>query len=451
MKTRFIFLIFLAVFLFTGSSPWEGAGAVAPDGELPASGFFIATNSFPRNTVVDITNIETGRSTRAIVANTLNSPGLLAIVSREAAELLGMRAGSVTRIRMIQPSDPIAYLRFTESLTSGNPGFDSGNVIDEAALLAEVYGSDTYRPPITPPPSEAPSSPFVNGLTGPSYIMEPEWGGPGRMNIVDVPGFHVDPHVTVTESDPFEENRDTQIWEFQEQREIVKDVSPRIVEMSPTEVVKEVSDFSAGTFMAFDPEEGRDEIIKETGEFIVEEPRNEVIKDITEREVFVAEDFTHTQFTLVEAEEQPPPRDLYGINPEDIIPGIVIATPITPPERIITAVEEEIPPASVISPIVPAPSVPVPAPPIVSDNRFSVRTISHLDRGLYYVQVAALPLDAVENAVRQIDKSYDPVIFRDGSNMYRILIGPLNQGESAAVLARFKSIGYRDAFVRRGG
>ena len=89
-----------------------------------------------------------------------------------------------------------------------------------------------------------------------------------------------------------------------------------------------------------------------------------------------------------------------------------------------------------------------------AEQTFSLRTISTLDRGQYYVQIAALPVELLENTIRQFDPqflSFNPVIFRDRDNLYRILIGPLNQGESAAVLARFRSIGYNDAFVRRGG
>jgi outer membrane biosynthesis protein TonB len=87
-------------------------------------------------------------------------------------------------------------------------------------------------------------------------------------------------------------------------------------------------------------------------------------------------------------------------------------------------------------------------PPVTN---FSARTINSLDRGKYYVQVAAQPENLVENMLNQIDRSFAPVVLKGTDNLYRILIGPLNQGESAAVLARVKSIGYKDAFVRRGG
>ncbi|MCL2764356.1 MAG: SPOR domain-containing protein [Treponema sp.] len=406
MKLKVFLLLAAATLFLMGSTPWEGAASVAPAGELPATGFFVATNSFPRNTVVNITNIETGKSTRAIVANTLNSPGLLAIVSREAADLIGMRQGSVSRIRMIQPSDPIAYLRFTENLMLGNPPFDSGSVIDEDSLLAEVYGSDSYIPVPADIWNQEQASPPAAGISGPSYIIEPEWGGTGRLSIVDIPVFNIEPveRFNIEEENPFLAEEHPPL--------IAEETQGRFTDDDLKIDNEEIFDFIADNFW--------DNI--EQPVLIAEDESNEIINDFLDRD--------YIAYNLVETTEQPPSQNIYGINPDDIIPAITSAQkPIIVPEQIL-------------------PAQPVPAAP---EHSFSVRTISHLDRGQYYVQLAVLSADSIENAVRQIDRSYDPFIFRDTSNTYRILIGPLNQGESAAVLSRFRSIGYRDAFVRRGG
>lgn len=468
-KILLILLAISAMALFPGASPWEGAASVAPAGELPSTGFFVATNSFPRNTVVDITNIETGKSTRAIVAKTLNSPGLLAIVSNEAAQLIEMRPGSISRIKMVQPTDPIAYLRFTESVNSGAPSFDSGDVITEETLVAEVYKEDTYSPVIVqtpepaPPPQEEPAS--SSSILGPGYLMEPEWGGTEKLNIVDLPGYETEPKEqfitenkapvqTVTEEQIVpvippavtkEEAVEEPVYVAETTKEIVKDVSPRYEEKAPMPIVKDVPDFWAETEAndvekeanVFVAEEPKKEVIKETFTYITEQPRDEVIKDIFDREEYkvAAEEPVQKpqvteevyQYNLVQTEEQPPPQTVYGIDPADIIPGIAIATPE----------------GKTSQNTAPAQSSP-------ANTGFSVRTISSLDRGQYYVQIAALPAETVENAVKQIDQRFNPVILVDRDNWYRILIGPLNQGESAAVLARFKSIGYTDAFVRRG-
>ena len=544
------------------------------------SGFFVATNSFPRNTVVDITNIETGRSTRAIVANTINNPGLLALVSRDVGEIIGMRQGSIGRIRIVSPSDPIAYQRFMDGLNREIPPFDSGRVVrSEDELLADVYGQplpQTQPAPVQPPPAPAGSEFF-----GPSYLMEPEWGGFSRTEIVDIPRFAEPPIRVVPPPPPPPPAVPGQVVrepEIETRDDVVKNVSPFFNEQSPqenvkpaenyyaelpqndavkdvppysfdtfgsriakdvpeyvpetvfSEIAKDVEGFmseeSAGTVakfvpgynpesnyeriakdapdfindsfnnsiakdvpefvpetpfvvirknvdgftseemsseiakdvQGFDSERAPEEIAKVPGRFAAERTAEEIAKDVegyaSDRELdelakdverfisgytidAIAKDVfpfkenekaePGIEYNIIAAEERSPSDSrLYGIDPNDIIPGIAQGSVRTAP-----------PPA-----------------PSVTETIFSIRSINSLDRGQYYVQIASLPLDNVENTIRQFDPqffNYNPVVFRDRDNSYRILIGPLNQGESAAILARFRSIGYRDALVRRGG
>jgi len=485
MKKRLILIIFASVLFFPGASPWEGSAAIAPNGELPKTGFYIATNAFPRNTVVDITNIETGKSTRVIVSSVLTSPGLLAVVSREAGELIGMRAGSLSRIRMIQPADPLAYMRFVERMGEP-PEFDSGDVITEDNLLAEVYSDDTFAPPeavsqvpetrpaqpsqtaqprqpVQPPaqqtPPRQPRQPVL-----PGYIVdEPEWGGSGRLQIVDVPEFLTDPlesnngGLAANAREPDPNNA------VNTQRDITKDVAPKINERPPVEVAKDVPNYNPDRLLE-DTETPRREVVKDVPVFITETPRNEVVKEVSpwqERvEVAAPSSRTPEQRILVpvETSQNPPPSSVYGINPNDIIPGIVVATPERPAPAANPAVNPQV--NTTVSPAAVPPEVnnnsrtPTAernAPANPPERNLPVNTIERLDRGKYYVQVAALSADLVENALRQIDRGFAPVVIKGADNIYRVLIGPLNQGESAAVLARVRSIGYKDAFVRVGG
>jgi cell division septation protein DedD len=438
MKKRLIiaFIVVASVLLFLGASPWEGSAAIAPNGELPATGYYIATNAYPRNTVVDITNLETGKSTRVIVSNTLSNPGLLAVVSRQAGELIGMRTGSVSRLRMIQPTDPMAYMRFTQSMKDGNPEFDSGNVITEDNLaenkpagnkpVENIYKDDTYEKPEVVKAPEEPKSPLL-----PGYIVdEPEWGGSGRLDIVDLPDY-------MSESEKVAEvpKEVTGEPEYDNtQRDIAKDVAPKIGERPPVEVAKDLPEYNPDR--SFEgTETPLKEVVKDVPVFITEAPRDEVVKDVSpwQERTEVATPVTPPPMQLVpvETSPNPPPSNVYGIDPNDIIPGIVVATPEKPAAAVNTAPN---------TPVTPAP-----------DRNLSVNTIDRLDRGKYYVQVAAMSADLVEGALRQIDRGYAPVVFKGTDNLYRILIGPLNQGESAAVLSRFRSIGYKDAFVRKGG
>jgi predicted house-cleaning noncanonical NTP pyrophosphatase (MazG superfamily) len=634
---------------FSGASPWEGAAAVAPEGELPATGRFVATNSFPANTIVDITNIENNRSTRVIVANSLNSPGLLAIVSREAAELLGMRPGSVIRIRMVQPSDPIAYLRFTEGVNANIPEYDSGNVITEEELLDELYRNDPYRPP-----SGETQTAQANGTRGPSYTLEQEWRDGRR--IIDLPGFVDYPPITQPETPqpPVEQTPtppvqpeqrvepETPRVTEQPRNESVKDVPgyisevprneadkdipgyisevPRneadkdipgyITEVPRSEVDKEIDEHinevprseADKDVAGFINEVPRNEADKDVAGYLVEVPRNEANKNVAgylvealrnEADKDVADYITEvlrneadkdaTDY-LTEALRNEADKDLAGYLSEVLrseankevadylveilhyeankeaadyltevlrneadkdlagylsevlrneankdvadylaevlrseagkdLPGYIepieqvtqlpelrgsAAPPLEPerpvevaqirePERPVTPPPDPVPvtPPSGQTVLVPVPTQPRPpiygidlteifpdtppareparppvpvtpsvtpaATPAPPDPTFSIPRIYSLDRGSYYVQLAALDSpDSVEATIRQIDRNFQPKVYKDTDNRYRILLGPLNQGESAAVLQRFKTIGFRDAFVRRG-
>jgi len=421
MKKRIVLLTALSLFAVTVLSSWEGAAAIAPEGELPAVGLYVATNSFPKNIVVDVTNLETNKTIRVIVANGLDNPGLLAIISREAAELIGMRRGSVSTIRMSQPTEPVAYLRFAERAASGTPSNYSGDVITE-----ELYREDTYKPPV-----QAKETP-VNGITGPSYVLEPEWRTRGAVPFS--PGTPAD---NIVNPVPVEKKEEPPVSIPEEKVEekpeyIAEPVPEEKVEEKPEYIAEPVPEEKVEEKPEYIAEPVPEEKVEEKPEYIAEPVPEEKVEEkpeyIAEPERIVEVPPPAREFILKPAEERPPENTIYGIDPAYIIPGITVAPPSKEPEK------------PVLSPII--------DPPVI-DNAFSVPTITRLDRGWYYVQIASFERpESVESALGQIDRSYKPVVYLANDATYCILFGPLNQGESAAILQRFKSIGYKKAFIR---
>ncbi|MDR1025642.1 MAG: septal ring lytic transglycosylase RlpA family protein, partial [Treponema sp.] len=177
-----------------GASVWEGAAALAPRGDLPEEGYYAATNSFPQNTVVDITNLETGRSIRAIVSSGLNTPGLLAVLSPDAAGRIGLGTKTIGRIRMTQPEDPIAFSRFTEGLVaSGDPDYDP------AAMLAVEQNAARAPEPEEPAPStvrpvreeaevRSDQNPASYHYDSPGAARSPDYADYSQNSIVSVAG-----------------------------------------------------------------------------------------------------------------------------------------------------------------------------------------------------------------------------------------------------------------------
>jgi cell division septation protein DedD len=131
------------------------------------------------------------------------------------------------------------------------------------------------------------------------------------------------------------------------------------------------------------------------------------------------------------------------------------AAEIAPIERI-----QPIPPAFPIAPPQREPP-PLPSPPPEPEPEstgktvvFSAPLINSLERSKYYLQLGAFTrTELVEQELARIGKNYPVVVLRgapSGKILYRILLGPVSQGESNALLQRFKNMGYKDAFLRQG-
>lgn len=99
--------IMVASVFFVSASIWEGAAVAAPGNEFPDNGYFVATNSFPPNTVVYMTNLESGKTVQAVITAGLDSPVLLALLSRDAARAIDIPDQSVTRVRIIRPGEGV--------------------------------------------------------------------------------------------------------------------------------------------------------------------------------------------------------------------------------------------------------------------------------------------------------------------------------------------------------
>jgi hypothetical protein len=311
-----------------------------------------------------------------------------------------MKAGVINRIKIVQPPEPIAYLRFRESMTSGIPRYDSGNVITE-----ETYLDNIYEPPVVVEYEIA--EPVLSGISGPSYTLEPEWQD---KEIVDVP-FNAPPLVGHDYEEDFYDDEyiaedeyyyDDEAYEYIVDDEYFYEDDEYLAEDEPD---YEYDFYDDDEYIAED-ESDYEYDFYDDDEYIAEDEHS------YEDEIFDES----KEYEIVEAEERPPEGSIDGINPDDIIPGID-----RPPQTTETH----------------------------PDTSFSAPWITELLRGRYYVQLTALTSpELIEDAVKEIDRRYEPVIFIDENNVYRLLLGPLNQGGSAAILQRFKSIGYNDAFVR---
>jgi hypothetical protein len=436
-KITIVVYAFIAVLMFIGASVWEGSGAVSSRGELPEGAYYAATNSFPRNTVVDVTNLENGRTIRVIVAAGLDSPGLLAMLSRNAATAIGISSPNIGRIRMTQPSDPVAYSRFTEERelaggseaeaatgTAGNtPLVVSSSVRTATAedLAASTPEDRFFNDTINrseayiPPPATYPTDGSVYVEPRPNWLPEEDADPPG---IAEAPSpgtapalVPETPLVAVPAPEPG---------------------SPAPVLVAPAPEAVSVTQT---------PEPG----VPHTPSALPPPPPPPVISLVPAEErppLGAAVIPPESEIGPIRPLGAPAPDDTY-LDPRYFIgpiPSFPAPYPQTAPHTI---------PAAALSAPQAVPARPAPLP---SGSMFSVPVISQLEWGKYYVQVGAFTRpDTLEGAVTRIDRSY-PLMIQSGGpqDVYRLLIGPLNMGESGAVLKKIKTTGYPDAFVRNG-
>lgn len=86
-----------------------------------------------------------------------------------------------------------------------------------------------------------------------------------------------------------------------------------------------------------------------------------------------------------------------------------------------------------------------------SYKKYVVNSLKDLKSGAYYIQIAALSDD---NLILEIIAKYGnnypiTIVPMAGGVRKQIMIGPLNMDEYGVVLERFKSYGYKDAFLRK--
>jgi hypothetical protein len=362
------FLLLPLMLLAQGVYAWEGAGVVSTS--LPDTGRYIATNSFPANTLVLLTNLETEEEVEVKVYARLPVPGggLLAEVSREAAAAIGLQSRSIGRIRLTPLSDPAVISRLSDDrLRSGDSDFDPQAALREAYGDEYPFGTGTIAviPPVVPPAGPAPNNPMRSD-------PESTW-----------------PEILPPEPEP--------------EIAFIPEPEPPVIVVAP------------------EPEPEPEPPVA-----VIPEPEPEP--------------------PVVSIPEPEPEQPVIVVTPEPE-PPVITVTPEEPPGKdgfILVPTDEQPPPAY---------TPPAPPPSAVLPTISGIRTITDLEYGRYYLQVGASnDMTAVEWELSQLQHEYPVVVLYMAATAYpyRILVGPVSQGEAGILLKRLQSSGYKNAFLRKG-
>jgi hypothetical protein len=176
-------------FFMASASVWEGVAAIGED--LPDKGPYLATNSFPVNTIVEVVNLEeNNRAATMIVSAALENSKLLALLSKDAAVAIGLN--DIGRIRMIEKDDQISYsgigeqivfwddFNYTSDLDGYNLTFETADLRppqdenfwepDPASFIPQIP-KVTESPVVAAIPEQLPPPPVAESATTPRFSV----------------------------------------------------------------------------------------------------------------------------------------------------------------------------------------------------------------------------------------------------------------------------------------
>ncbi len=156
MKRHVLFAgIIVLALLCGGASVWEGNAVVGGAGDFSSEGLFGACNSFPRDTSVEVSNLENGRTITVVISRNVDNPGVFIALSPKAAEALGMKVGSAARVRAISKtvSNAQASLPATRPGENADPDFNPRALVERGKTTAAGAAV-----PLPPAAAAAPSA-----------------------------------------------------------------------------------------------------------------------------------------------------------------------------------------------------------------------------------------------------------------------------------------------------
>ena len=447
-------ILFSLIFIISFSciwAVWEGNGGIGSSTDFPAEGLFVRSDMFPKHTLLEITNLEKNVKARAVVIGPSGIPGLLASLSPELGEKLGVPRGKVIRIRVLTPSPVNEEGDDGKSISAAGPesqDLDNNPALfvashsdlpnanlkkEEAESVSENTGSDTIlyddlKSPIEDTPSEtAEDVPVVEEVPDVDAIIDPVVEEPAEPIVEEtVLPEEVAPIETETYMEPANENPPITVDPINEPAAKPEAAPTPVTEVSepqkPEQTQEEVEDV-----------EVVDPVVEPVDETPAEEKKVDTVASITPKNEPVADKKEEAPAPIEETPapvEETPVEETPAEEPEDS--GTYEETD----SDIYTAAEEKPEEES---------AVPVNEIKPVS---------SKLEKGKTYVQIVIYD-DKYnrDDVLKKYGKKYPMVVEErlvKNNTRYTIFVGPLKPDETGAVLERFKQLGFKDAFLKKG-
>lgn len=406
---------------------WEGNAGTGAASDFPGPGLYARSDMFPRNTLVEIENLETGSTVRAVVTGSSGVPGLVAVLSPDTASALNIRQGAVVRVRIHIPApvserpapgtlstdDRLAVIDPDVNPETAVTDIDSAVSPDNAVIpLAAIAGQEEY--PLVPVTEAVQEETFDDALAS---------GEIASMDETEVPGEMMDSAAEAALTD------DTAI--------AAEETLPEEETPVPDDTVTV-------------QEDAPDPALADTSSVVYDEPQL-VMPEETETDMTAD---TVESVTLEPAEPLPPEPESTDI-PVVEAPPVFAAIAIPPDAPVledIPVVEEKIEQVPEAAPAVETAPVLKPAE-VPASYSADIPFVGQLEKGAFYVQIAVYR-DALNTrtVLDRFGKKYPIKVQKGisaGKSVMKVSVGPLKKDEFGAVLEYFQKNGFSDAFVRQ--
>ena len=489
---------------FAASKPTiDGRAIVAEEGVLP-KGLFAKTVGYLPGDSVSVTNPATGITINVLVLGSIDpSNGVAIMLSPEAAEKLFITPGVNTQVKVTKRTGSLDEVSSGLALLQGEdiPDDLKAEIEKQIAAMEEKNSTETVDTiPVEETFEETRDEPaetvetVVSEKTGAVVPAEPKDVVPAEQNTI-VPAEPKDVVPAETENTEPEEVTETEPAETTET--IVSEKTGAAVPAEPKDVVpaepKDVVPAEQNTIVPAEPKDvvpAEQNTIVPTEDLEEDSPIEEVIVIQEDIGLYESKEIAKEPITPVKPTESEPeeekvipaentkePAPIEEIVTEDKTPAekdlaeesvkstdTSLVDPFAP--IILVPAEERLPEEKdtidndtmVITPVPLSTEEEVTVEPVVPESTLVMRedwnivpTLSQLERGKYYIQFITL---AEEENILRIMAAYSqkyPIVLVPLTNgsAYQVMVGPLSVHEYGMILARFKELGYKDAFARK--
>jgi cell division septation protein DedD len=442
------FAVILSLIPLTSAwAVWEGNAGIGQASDFPGPGLYAKSDMFPKNTVVEIKNLETEKSVRAVVIGSSGIPGLVAVLSPETASALSIKAGSVCRVRIFIPSiterpadgTVVDGTRQTNADPDANPAAAVNQPANPEVPLETI--AESPKDPLValapeeeaaaaPAPAAPAPAPAASDAAAPA---ETSSVAPAESSVPESSAATAAPAETAQAvASPAEETAPAVVVAAVP----ASDEEPASSVSEPAESeTPEVSDTTAPTA---EPE------LAVAGEESSSEPESEVAL-VPAEPLPPASPAPAQNDVPVVAENAPVPPSSAAVSSS----AIPEAAPVEQPQKAVAPVESAPAPAAVVLAPAAAPA-PAPAP---AQNMTDVPVVNSLAKGSYYVQIGTYAdMSNVKKIVDKYGSKYPFTVEKSATkngDTLKVYVGPVKKDEYGAVLERFRQLGFKDAFVKK--